>query len=451
MKKIFVLFLSVLMAAVMVLPVPALALEDPQAQCGAAVVVDGDYGEVLYDHNAYERMYPASITKIMTSLLVLEAIEEGTIALDTPVTASQSAIDAITADSSTQNIKPGEVLTVEQLLYCDLVASANEACNILAETVAGSIQDFVDLMNEKAAELGMEGTHFANPNGLHDPEHYTTAYDIYLMAKAAMEYETFRTIVSTTRYQIPATNMSDVRNLYTTNALIDNWRVAGYTYSKAIGIKTGSTDAAGQCLAAAAVDDDGRTFYCIILGAENVVEDGQTVRYSFKEAKRLLEWAFENFTRKTLLDENSAIREVPVTLGGDVDYVIASPVGTVERTVPVDFDLEQAELRVELAESVEAPVAAGQKVGTVTLVYEGEEYGTLDMVAADSVERSDFQYYMKLVQEFFSHWWAKALVVVVVLLILFLILWIALRRRRSNRYGGRRSGGWRRYTGGRRR
>lgn len=429
---------------------PAAALEDPAPNCKAAVIVDGDYGDVLYSHNAYERMYPASITKVMTSLLVMEAVADGQLTLDQPITASASAV-TLPEGSSTAGIKEGEILTVEQLLYCDLVSSANEACNILAEAVGGSVSHFVEMMNEKAAELGMEDTHFVNPHGLHDEFHYTTAYDISLMARAAMEYETFRTIVATTKYVLPATNLSGERTLYTTNALLDNWKIAGYTYSKAIGIKTGSTTPAGQCLVSAAVDTDGRTFYCVVLGAENVTnEDGSKTRYSFRESKRLLEWAFEHYERITLLDDTfgQVIREVPVTLSDEADYVIAQPVGSIEATMPTDYDADRAEIDVDLVESVAAPVEAGTKLGTVTFRYDGVTYGTLDMVAADGVTRSDFQYYLKLVRDYLSFWWVKALVVLVLALILLLIIYLALilpRSRRSRRrysashgYHGRR-------------
>lgn len=435
---------------------PAAALDDPAPQCGAAIIVDGDYGDVLYEYNGYEKMYPASITKIMTSLLVLEAVEKGQITLDQPITASTSAV-VVPEGSSTANpaIQAGEVLTVEQLLYCDLISSANEACNILAETVGGSIENFVDMMNAKAQELGMEGTHFVNPHGFHDEDHYTTAYDITIMARAAMEYDTFRTIVSTATYTIPATNLAGERVLHTTNALIGNWIYSGYLYSKAIGIKTGSTTPAGQCLASAAVDDDGRTYYCVVLGAQTVDNgDGTTTRYSFYESRRLLEWAFDNFRRVTLLDENTegVLREVEVTLSDETDHVIVQPVGSIEATLPTDYDASQVQFRVELADSVEAPVEKGTKLGTVTVVYNDVTYGTLDLVAADSVVRSDFQYYVKTVQDYLAMWWVRALIVVAVVLIVFLVVWLGVirpRRKRRYRYSSR-SGG-RRYQGRRRR
>ena len=448
MKKYRILSLIFALVLAFSLTVPALALEDPQPHAGAAIVVDGDNHEVLYDYNAYQKMYPASVTKVMTSLVVLDAVDKGELSLDTEITASAEAVQ-LPAGSSTAGIKAGEILTVEQLLYCDLVPSANEACNILAEAVAGDAESFVARMNAKAAELGCLNTHFTNPHGLHDEDHYTTAYDIYLMAAAAMEYEVFRTIVSTPVYTLAATNLSGERTLYSTNILLSNWYVIGYTYDKAIGIKTGYTEEAGRCLVSAAVDEQGRTFYCVVLGSEYAYdENGNYVRYSFSESERLLEWAFDNFKRITLLDENTKniIREIPVTLS-DTDYVLALPVGSIEATMPTDYDEANAQFIISLPESIEAPVTAGTKLGTVTIVYDGVTYGTLDMVASDDVERSDYLYYKSLAAQYWAMWWVKALVGLIVLLFIILILIIIFampRKRKNRRYsysGGRRSSG----------
>lgn len=445
-------FIALIFALVMALSVtaPAAALEDPAPNCGAAIVVDGDNNEVLYSHNGYEKMYPASMTKIMTSLVVLEAIEAGQLSADTEITASAAAVD-IPAGSSTAGIKAGEVLTVEQLLYCDLVPSANEACNILAEAVAGSEAAFVKLMNEKAEELGCLNTHFTNPHGLHDENHYSTAYDIYLIAAAAMEHELFRTIVSTAVYVLPATNLSGEKTLHTTNYMLSNRIIPGYIYDKAIGIKTGYTGEAGNCLASAAVDEQGRTFFCVVMGAENYRdEDNNLRRPSFLESTRLLEWAFDNFRRTTLLDENSSdvIREIHVELS-ETDYVLALPVGSIEATMPLDYDPDKAEYTFDLPESVEAPVTAGTKLGTVTLSYEGTVYGTLDMVASDDVEQSRALYIKAQIIYYWGLWWVKAAVIAVAALIFILILVIVFRpgsrRGRSYSYSGRgrRTGGYR--------
>lgn len=431
--------------------VPAFALDDPKPHCTAAIVVDGDNNEVLYDFNAYEKRYPASVTKIMTTLVILRAIDAGELSLDTQVTASKEAV-TLPEGSSTAGIVEGEVLTIEQLLYCDLVPSGNEACNILAESLCGTQEKFVERMNQTAAELGMTGTHFANPHGLHDENHYTTAYDIYLMASAAMKYDIFRTIVSTPTYTLEPTNkVSEPRILHSTNALISNWYVSGVSYSKAIGIKTGYTEEAGRCLASAAVDEQGRTFYCVVLGSEYAQDSsGNWKFYSFSESSRLLEWAFDNFSRATLLSETSdnVIREIPVTLAGDVGHVLAQPVGSIEATMPTDYDPAQAEVVMNLPESLEAPIQKNQVVGSVSLVYNGVTYGTLDMVATDDVARSNFQYTMKVISDTWALWWVKVLVIAAVVLILlgvFYLLFIrpSKRRRRHSPYSGSRRSGYR--------
>ena len=451
-------FLSLLLAGLMALALvtPALALEDPQPKARAAIVVYGDTNEVLYDFNAHQRMYPASITKIMTSLVVLDAVDNGEIGLDTLVTASAQAVD-LPWDSSTAEIKAGEIMPVLSLLYCDLLPSGNDACNILAEAVAGTQAEFVARMNAKAQELGMNDTQFANPHGLHDPEHYTTAYDIYLMAHAAMENETFRTIVRSGSYTLPATNLQPERTIYSSNGFLSSFYNIGYNYGKAIGIKTGYTGEAGRCLASAAVDELGRTFYCVVLGTEDGPdENGVTQRWSFVESKRLLEWAFDNFHHITLLDQDTedVMREVEVTLSDEADYVQALPVGEIAATMPSDYDPKQAKLDFKMEESVEAPVEAGQKLGTVTLTYDGTEYGTLDMVATDSVERSEFLYTIQQIQFYWGKWWVKAAVIGGAVLILLLILYITLvlpKQRRAKRYsysgGGRRGRGGSNYRG----
>ena len=450
MKKYRIL--SLLLAGVLALSLTcsARALEDPAPNCRAAIIVDGDNREVLYEFNGYQRMYPASITKIMTSLVVLDAVAAGELSLDTQVTASAQAVD-LPWDSSTAGIKAGETLSVLDLLYCDLLPSGNDACNVLAEALSGTTAEFAARMNAKAQELGMKDSHFTNPHGLHDPEHYTTAYDIYLMAHAAMENETFRTIVGTAAHTLPATNLQPERTIHTTNGLLGSWYFTGYLYSKAIGIKTGNTEEAGRCLASAAVDELGRTFYCVVLGSESVVrEDGSRDFKHLSESKRLLEWAFQNFHRVTLLNQDTedVLREVAVSLSDEGDYVLAQPVGEISATMPSDYDPKQAELIFDLpTQPIEAPITAGDKLGTVTFRYDGVEYGTLDMVAADSVARSNFLYTVQQIENYWAKWWVKAAVIGGAALVVLLVVYVAAvrpKRRRAKRYsysgGGRRKG-----------
>lgn len=458
MKNLHCRMISLLLSAVLLaglfVPVTARADTEPmEVAATAAVLVDADYGEVLFDQNAHAQRYPASITKVMTALLTLEAIDRGELTLDTVVTAQASAFSGLSEDGSSQNIKAGEQLTVEQLLYCMLVASANEACNILAETVAGSVDNFVELMNKRAAELGMEGTHFANPHGLHDANHYSTAYDISLMAIEAMKNSTFRKIVSTAEYRVPATNLSEERHFYSTNALLSNWRYIGYTYASAIGIKTGSTPEAGQCLVSAAVEN-GRTLVAVVLGAETVTKaDGTTDRQSFSESKRLLQWGFQNFSRKTILDSTALLAEVKVTLSDEAGSVVVQPDGKLEATLPNDVTPEDFERNITLfSDSVEAPVEKGQVLGTVTLTYNGKEYGTMNLVATNSVARSDLLYHVARLKAFFGQLWVRLVILVIILLVLFFLVRRLIfgkrRRKRRSHYSASFGGG---YSGRRRR
>ena len=157
---------------------------DPDILAKAALLVDANTGTVVYAKGEHEELYPASLTKIMTALLTLEAIDAGKLSMDQELTATATALEGLSSDGSSAGIKVGETMSVRNLLYCMLVVSANEACDILAEAVSGSVSAFVAAMNAKAADLGCENTHFVNPNGLHDPQHYTSAWDMYLITKA---------------------------------------------------------------------------------------------------------------------------------------------------------------------------------------------------------------------------------------------------------------------------
>ena len=427
---------------------PCRAAEEMSVQAEHALLMDAVHDEVLYDQGGFERAYPASITKVMTALLVLEAIDRGELSLEQVVTASDTFRADVTSDSSTQNIKPGEQLTVYQLLQCLLIASANEAANILAETVAGDRESFVALINARAAELGCTDTHFVNAHGLHDEDHYTTAHDIYLFTKAALEYDTFREIVSTANCYIDPTNLSDQRHFFNTNALLSNLKYNGYVYSKAIGVKTGSTDAAGLCLVAAAEDGD-ELLISVVLGAQRVPGTTGSEGYlQFSESSRLLQWGFDNFTRRELIDPMLPLAEVKVTLSKEAESVMLQPAGTVERTLPVDLDVSLIEKKVTLyADTVEAPVEKGDVMGKVTLVYGDTVYGTLDLVAATSVSLDTTLYRLDRLEQFFSQAWAKLLVALVLILVAAVVLRLTVFSRRRRRGGMGHYRGRRRYTG----
>lgn len=438
----------VLMLNLLVLP--AAAIEEPELQCTHAILVDANYGEVLYAKKADEKAYPASITKVMTALLVLEAIDSGKLTKDQQITAGPTTLQDMSGNYSTANLEPGDVLTVEQLLYCLLLPSANEAGNILAVAVDGSIEAFVEHMNTRAKELGCKGTHFVNPHGLHDPDHYTTAYDISLYMTEALKHELFRTIIHTATYVLPATAHMGEQTFYNTNALISNFHYSGYVYDKCIGGKTGTTDEAGRCLVAAAESGD-TLLISVILGSGVVDPNGAKRQGQFTESTKLLKWGFDNFRRVTISQGNDPVDKVAVTLSRQADEVMVKPEGEVVRTLPKDLDPSLIETTIHLnSDTVEAPVEEGQVLGTMTLSYEGTDYGSLDLVAVTSVERSELLYKKAQVMAFFQNFGVRVAAVIILILVIAVLLKVLVFRK-ERRYGARvMSRGHRNYRGGRR-
>ena len=439
LRRIAALFLALSLSFAL-LCVPAHAVEDIDIDATAVLLLDGESEAVLFEENAHARRYPASITKVMTALLVLEAIDRGELRFEQEITATESAVSGLPADASTAGIKGGEVLTVEQLLYCLMVSSANEVGNIFAEELCGSVTAFVDEMNRRATELGCEDTHFVNTSGLPDDNHYTTAWDIWLFTREAMKHDAFMTICNTKAYTIPATNLSGERELHSTNLLISNWRALGYLYSGAQGIKTGTTDAAGHCLVSTAVRAD-RRLVSVVLGCGEMPDpiNGGTVSMSFTETARLFDWGFENFSLRTVLTEDEMISEVPVLLSQQTSHVVVHPAYDATVVLPNDLAIEDLERTVKLdREEVNAPIMAGDRLGEITLSYGDKEYATVPLLAMSDVAASRFLIMKTAIIDFFSNRLVHiALVLLVIIIVLILLFGRRVMQRR--RYGSKRN------------
>ena len=366
---------------------PSLLPPDPNIQAGAALLVDlNDNGKMIYGMNERARMYPASLTKIMTALLTFEAIDAGELSMDTEVTVS-SIVRSMPAGSSTAGLKEGEIVTVRYLLDCLLVASANESADILAETVSGSVTGFVQAMNRRALELGCEDTHYVNSHGFHNEDHYTSAWDMSLITREALKYPEFLEICDTDRVILPPTNLGPERTLLSTNHLISLWRNRNYRNPEVHGVKTGSTDAAGNCLVATA-QRDRKHFLSVIMGAENVQENGVMNLRSFSETTRLFNWGFDNFHYATVIEAGEMLREVPVELS-KTDHVMAVTARGTEALMPVKVNADTMERTIRLSEeTLTAPVEAGQRLGTVEMSYGGVSYGTVELLASHEAEVS---------------------------------------------------------------
>ena len=435
MKRMICVAALVLALCQIALPASAVELD---VAGKSAVLMDVATGTILYESNSHERLAPASVTKVMTMLLIMEAVDSGKIALTDMVTASEAAA---AKGGSQIYLKAGETMSVSDMLKSIAVSSANDCACAMAEHIAGSESAFVAMMNQRAQELGCQNTHFANTTGLTQSGHYSSAWDIYLITREAMKHDDFMTIVNTKAYTVPATNMTDTeRELHSTNALISNWRMTGYLYSGAQGIKTGTTDAAGHCLVSSAARGS-RTLVSVVLGCEEVkTETGGTRVESFTETARLFDWGFDNFSTRTVLESNELICEVPVALSNEVSTVAVHPASNAEAVLPNDLELDQLQRTVTLDNDiVNAPVAAGDQLGAITISYDGVDYVTVPLLAVADVSASSFLLAKYNIGQFFSRTPVKIITIVVVLLIIAVLVWFRLYGR-TRRYGrsGRR-------------
>lgn len=349
----------------------------PEITSGAAVLIDNKTNRVLYDKNANERMFPASTTKIMTAILVLENCD-----LDETVTASYDALMSIPEGYVTAEIQGEEQFTVEQLLEMLLVLSANDAANVLAEYVGGSIQSFVSMMNTKVNELGLTNTHFTNPYGLQEDNHYTTAYDLAEIMQYCIQNDDFRRIAGSVSCSIPATNKSGVRSYTSTNQLILPDSPNYYSYVT-VG-KTGFTTEAGRCLVSCAYRND-IELTCVILGGI-LSDDGISSR--FIDSISLYEYGFNHFSLKNIANPGDIITAIevpnatPSTKSLDLAFVDSI------YALVNNSDLETNYIpEIYLNSDISAPIAEGDVLGKAIYTIDGISYEA-DIVATHTVENS---------------------------------------------------------------
>ena len=367
MKKIISVLLCVLLMVPLAIPVYA---EETDTLAGtlsakSAILMEMSSGQVLMEKNADEKLPPASITKIMTLLLVMEALDEGKITLEDRVTASR---EASSKGGSQIWLKEGEVMTVHELIKATAVASANDASTALAEYIAGDETSFVALMNKRAAELGMINTNFENCSGLDDTaeNHYTTARDIAIMSCELMKHEKIK--------EYTTIWMDSLRNGET--ELVNTNRLIRF-YEGATGLKTGTTSKAGYCISATA-QREGMELVAVVLGSDNSTD-------RFEDAKKLLNWGFANYSIFEPQIDMSLITDVTV-LCGEQDKI--TPVVKNPNPILIKKGTENSiTQRVDLCVDVEAPVEKGQKLGTVYFEKDGEILADCPIVSENEVEK----------------------------------------------------------------
>lgn len=363
------------------------------------LLVNLDSDTVIFEKNADKKAAPASLTKIMTATVVLENCQN----LDEEVEASYEAIHLIDGTgSSVVGLEPGEKMSVKNLLYCLLVRSGNDAANVLAMHVGGTIENFVKMMNDKAAQLGCENTHFANVHGLDDYNHYTTARDLLTITKHALTLPYFPEITSTTVYKIPATNKCEARTIRNTNYLM-NSAYADYYSPYATGIKTGSTDNAGRCVISKG-SGNGYNYLCVIMKApmQNIDDDEPLENCAFVDCRRMFKWVFNNIELKSLASPSQIVTELPLKLSMSTDHISLVPSEEVLALVPSGADAGSVLIEPiagSLPESIDAPVKKGQEIGEARVLYAGEEIARIKLVASEDVSRNGLLYVGSLIKK----------------------------------------------------
>lgn len=348
---------------------------EPDINAESALLIDNKTNKVLYSKDMNRKMFPASTTKILTAILVLENHS-----LDEKVTASYNAVMTIPSGYSTASIQIDEVLTVEQLLELLLVHSANDAANVLAEYTGGSIDSFVAMMNTKINELGLSDTHFTNPYGLQDNNHYTTAHDLAIIMQYCLKNDDFRKIAGQASCAIPSTNKSEPRKYSSTNELL----IAGNSnyYPNLIAGKTGYTSEAGECLVSAAYNDN-LELVGVILNSNN----------RFKDTRSLYNYGYTNFSIKNIVNEKDIITNVEVKNATkdtkNLNLLVSEDIPVLANN---SDDLSKIEPQITLNSDIKAPIEDGQVLGKVSYSVNGITYST-DLIAANNVEKSNFVLY----------------------------------------------------------
>ena len=376
------------------------ALKDVKTESQSCVLIDAKTGNIMYAKNAFDKMYPASTTKLMTAILTLEKCQ-----LNDVVTVSHNAIYSIPVGYTHASLKEDEELTVEQLLNVLMVPSANDAAIALAEHIAGSVENFSVMMNEKAKELGCINTNFVNPNGIHEKDHYSCSYDLSLIGRYAMSFPDIMRIAKVRQYTLPTTNKYDKtdRIFNATNALLNDESLNENYYPYATGLKTGYTDAAGSCIVATAEKDDIELLAVILYG--------ESIDSRYNDCKNLFEYGFKNYSYMTLksadetidiLEIDNATRETK-----SLDVVVKDEIKLLLKN---GFDTQKLEPVIELKEDLEAPIAENSVIGKITYTIDGKTYSS-DLVAGDNVIPSEFATFI-----------FRLCIIFLILLVLFKIL-----------------------------
>lgn len=437
LKKIFAAALAVvLLAPALATPAAAMSGYDPdfEVTAEAAYIVNLDTNLVVYEKNSETPLVAGSLTKLMTMILLLKNYQDQ---LDTiTVTAPGYIYDYLYGlDASSADIRRGETHTLRTLLYAMEVQSGNEAAYIVADYMGGgSIDNFVAMMNAEAEAIGCTGTTFTDPCGL-DEGNITTARDMYLLLRAAMEYDAFVEAAGVYTWQVPQSSAHDAPyNIISTNRMISSASELYRSYTQ--GGKTGSLLAGWQNFASWHTQD-GETYISVLMHSSD--EIGTTPAEI--ETGQLMDWVFATFGVGAALDTTQPISELPVRYATEAESVMLYPVDNMMTLLPREGGAAVTEQTFNLPESLAAPVTQGEVVGSVTISIEGEEVGTVDLIAGSNVSRNQVLYTLSRVGEFFSSTYFKVVVILTMVTVaIYAFVWVAAMLIALNEEGKRKRG-----------
>lgn len=375
--------------------------------------LDDDSYPVVAQKNIDERLYPASLTKIVTAMVTLENVKD--VSVKTKM--SQAAYDAsVGTGAQVAGITVGEELSVDTLLYLTMVHSACDACEVLAEFVGGTKENFVKMMNDWVKKVGCNDTNFTNPSGLHDDNHYTTAREMSKITLAALKNANFVKYSTTTEYEYKGYTLPH------TNLMLHPGYVT-YYYEYAQGIKTGSTEQAEYNVIVKA-SKDGYNYLAIVMKSpqQKIKNQSYLTKCSFVDAKSLFEWAFDSLKYTTIVAKDEVIGEVSVENGKDADTVALVAANDTNVIVPVGLDKSAVIIEIqEKPSSLQAPVTKGQKVCSANIIYGDEVIASVPLVAAKTVELSTFLKVINAIKAFFGLTVVKVILVIAFLAIVLYV------------------------------
>lgn len=425
MKKVISFFAAFTILIISVLSVPTISFakdknndegiykitSEVYADAYMLISLDDEHNTVIAQKNKDKKKYPASLTKIATAMVTINNVKN----LKEKTKVSQSAIDVL-ANTGAQiaGLKVGDTLTIEHLLELIMVYSACDACEVVAEYVAGNTQEFVKMMNNWAKSIGCEGTNFVNCDGLHDDNHYTTASDMAIMTLEALKNETFTKICTKKQCEY------DGNTFIHTNFMLDEHHVT-YYYEYAEGIKTGSTSEAGYCVITKA-SKDGYNYLAVVMDSPVKKLNGLETKCSFIDAATIFDWAFDSLKYAVVVKGNDVVYEIPVENGKDADTVQLGSREDITALVPASLDASAVMVKpVDPPETLEAPIAQGEKICEADIIYANKVVATVDLCAAQTIELSTFLKIVNALKSFFGN---KAVLAILIIAIFLLIIYI---------------------------